>query len=133
MEKVIKIQSENSVVQTFDNSATFPSQKLFDFKIPRGEVYDLSASYVAINIEPVVTTNPAINGIIPVVRVVSGVVTNANIAGYPAGSVNRAMFLLRLMLRLELLMERQLLLPLQHELMKTHIMMGLSVWVKLSE
>ena len=88
MEKVIKIQSENSVVQTFDNSATFPSQKLFDFKIPRGEVYDLSASYVAINIEPVVTTNPAINGIIPVVRVVSGVVTNANIAGSHAGKQN---------------------------------------------
>jgi len=88
MEKVIKIQSENSVVQTWNNGTTAPTQKLFDFKIPKGEVYDLSASYVAVNIEPVVATNPAVAGKVPVVRCVSGVVTNLNVAGSHAGKQN---------------------------------------------
>ena len=70
MEKVIKIQSNNSFVQTIDNENTLPpTQKLLDFVIPKGEVYDLSRSYISINIEPNLTNNAAANGITPVARV----------------------------------------------------------------
>ena len=41
MEKIIKIQSDNSIAQIID---TDPSQKLVDFTIPQGGVYDLSKS-----------------------------------------------------------------------------------------
>ena len=88
MEKVIKIQSDNSIVQTFNNTTTNPTQKLLDFTIPKGEVYDLSRSYVAVNIEPVVGTNPDINGFTPVVRCVSGLLTQATRVESHAGKEN---------------------------------------------
>lgn len=53
MERVIKLQSTNSIVQDLkgDGSIT-PIQPLLDFKIHGdGSVYDLSQSYVALNIE----------------------------------------------------------------------------------
>ena len=77
MEKVIKIQADNSVSQTFDNNATSPSQKLIDFTIPQNEVYDLSKAYISIRVKPVLGTNAAINSIVPVVRVVSGLLNQA--------------------------------------------------------
>ena len=79
MEKVIKIQSNNSFVQTIDNENTLPpTQKLLDFVIPKGEVYDLSRSYISINIEPNLTNNAAVNGITPVARVTNFLETNAS-------------------------------------------------------
>lgn len=77
MEKVIKIQSDNAVVQTWDVTNTAPSQTLFDFTIPKGEVYDLEKSYVAINIEPVFANNAAIGGFTPVVKARSSLLTAA--------------------------------------------------------
>lgn len=88
MEKVIKIQSDNGVVQTFDNAAAFPTQKLFSFTIPKGEVYDLSKSYVAVNIEPIVANNAVVNGFIPVTRANSGLLTNATRLTSHAGKQN---------------------------------------------
>ena len=77
MEKVIKIQSDNSIVQTFDNqNALQPTQRLLDFTIPRGMVYDLSRSYIAINIEPNFTTNVVIDGHTPIVRCFNFLETN---------------------------------------------------------
>ncbi len=78
MEKVIKIQSNNSFVQTFDNdNALPPSQKLLDFVIPKGEVYDLSRSYISINIEPNLTNNADANSITPVARIFNFLTTNS--------------------------------------------------------
>ena len=91
MEKIIKIQSENSCVQIFDNFAGTPvppTQKLLDFTIPRGGVYDLSRSYIAINIEPSITNNPAIDGLVPVNRVISHVRTQATHAASHASKQN---------------------------------------------
>jgi len=51
MERVIKIQSENSIVQTFDNVNSTPTNKNLDFKIPEGGVYDLSESYIALELQ----------------------------------------------------------------------------------
>ena len=50
MEKVLKIQSANSIIQSFrGDGSTAPSHELLDFKIPNiGEVYDLSKSYISI-------------------------------------------------------------------------------------
>ncbi len=77
MEKVIKIQSDNSFVQTFDNdNALPPTQKLLNFTIPRGEVYDLSRSYISINIEPNLTNNGALDGHTPIVRTFAFLQTN---------------------------------------------------------
>jgi len=53
MERVIKLQSVNSIVQDLKGDGSIvPTQSLVDFKIHGdGTVYDLSQSYVAINIE----------------------------------------------------------------------------------
>jgi len=78
MEKVIKIQSDNSLVQSFNNDATpAPSQKLLDFTIPKGEIFDLSRSYIAINCEASLSTNVAIDGHTPVVDIFNFLETNA--------------------------------------------------------
>ena len=81
MEKVIKIQSDNSLAQTFDNSNSFPSQKLVDFTIPQNDVYDLTKAYISLNIDTVLTTNNPIDGFTPVVRVTSALLNQAT---YPA-------------------------------------------------
>ena len=78
MEKIIKIQSENSIVQTFQNFAGTvlpPTQKLLDFTIPRGGVYDLSKSYIAINLEPTFLNNAVIDTYVPVCRAMSHIRT----------------------------------------------------------
>ena len=50
MERRIKIQSENSIVQTFDNQGgSVPTNRNLDFKIPEGMVIDMEKS--SVNIE----------------------------------------------------------------------------------
>lgn len=67
MEKIIKIQSDNSLAQTFDAvNGPAPTQKLVDFTIPQGGVYDLSKSYIAIKAKPLVGTNAVLDGYTPV-------------------------------------------------------------------
>ena len=88
MEKVIRIQSDNSVVQTFNNSTTVPTQKLFDFTIPRGAVFDLSRSYVSVNIQPKVDNNSVIGGVVPLIRTVSEVRTQATTGESHVGKQN---------------------------------------------
>ena len=79
MEKIIKIQSDNSLVQTFDNDNTLPpTQKLLSFTIPKGEVYDLSRSYISINVEPNLTNITVLDGFTPIVRCFSFLQTNVN-------------------------------------------------------
>ena len=53
MEKITKLQSANSIVQSFAGAGNGvrPTQELLDFKIPNtGDVYDLSSSYISIDI-----------------------------------------------------------------------------------
>lgn len=79
MEKVIKIQSDNSLVQTFNNDTTpAPSQKLLSFTIPRGEIYDLSRSYIAINCEASIGTNAVLDGHTPIVDMFNFLETNTS-------------------------------------------------------
>jgi hypothetical protein len=89
MEKIIKIQSDNSVVQTFNitpGNTTAPSQQLLDFRIPEtGAVYDLSKSYVAINMglscpaEALIAGSPVAQpDLTPVRRLGMGVITDTN-------------------------------------------------------
>ena len=79
MEKIIKIQSDNSLVQTFDNDNTLPpTQKLLSFTIPKGEVYDLSRSYISINIEPNLTNITVLDTHTPIVRCFNYLQTNVN-------------------------------------------------------
>lgn len=53
MERVIKLQSSNAIVQDLKgDGSVVPTQTLLDFKIHGdGTVYDLSQSYVAVNVE----------------------------------------------------------------------------------
>ena len=81
MEKIIKLQSDNSITQTFNNTATHPTNKLLDFTIPAGGVFDLSRCYVAINIIPKLGNIAAVNNIIPAVKVVTGLTTQATFLG----------------------------------------------------
>lgn len=79
MEKIIKIQSDNSIAQIFDvDNAVPPSQKLVDFTIPQGGVYDLSKSYVSIKMKPVQTGNPVLDGFTAQQNIDGLILTNAN-------------------------------------------------------
>lgn len=90
MEKIVKIQSDNSIAQTFNitpGNTTPPSQQLLDFRVPEtGAVYDLSKSYVAINMglscpaeaEIVGSPNPGQPSLTPVRRLGMGVITDTN-------------------------------------------------------
>ena len=63
MEKVLRIQSDNSLVQSFQIGTTAPTQKLVDFTIPPDGVYDLEKSYIAIAIKPVLANNAEAKGL----------------------------------------------------------------------
>mgnify|MGYP003673054731 FL=1 len=63
MEKVLRIQSDNSLVQAFKIGTTAPTQKLVDFTIPPDGVYDLEKSYVSIAIKPVLANNAEAKGL----------------------------------------------------------------------
>jgi len=76
MERVIKIQSENSIVQTFNNVTTTPTNKNLDFKIPEGGVYDLSESYIAVEFE-LIDPTAAIGGVaVPAAKMTMGLDTD---------------------------------------------------------
>ena len=76
MNRVVKIQSENSIVQTFDNINTNPTNKNLDFKIPEGGVYDLSESYIAIELQ-LNDPTAAIGGVaVPAAKMTVGLDTN---------------------------------------------------------
>jgi len=81
MEKVIKLQSDNSITQTFNNVATKPTNKLVDFTIPSGSVFDLSRSYVAINIIPKLGNVTDTNALTPVFKIITGLTTQATFLG----------------------------------------------------
>ena len=76
MERVIKIQSENSIVQTFDNVNSTPTNKNLDFKIPEGGVYDLSESYIALEIQLNDPTAPIGGVAVPSAKMSMGLDTN---------------------------------------------------------
>ena len=66
MEKIIKIQSDNSIAGVYDGVGGSPSQKLVDFTIPQGGVYDLSKSYISIKLKPVVANNAVLDTFTPI-------------------------------------------------------------------
>jgi len=96
MEKIIKIQSDNSIAQIYDQTQAGPSQKLVDFTIPQGGVYDLSKSYVSIKMKPVVGTNAVLDGFTPQQNVDGFLLTDATqVASHvspPATLVRNAQF-----------------------------------------
>jgi len=76
MNRVVKIQSENSIVQTFDNVNTTPTNKNLDFKIPEGGVYDLSESYIALELQ-INDPTAAIGGVaVPAAKMTIGLDTS---------------------------------------------------------
>ena len=85
MEKVLKIQSANSIIQSFrGDGSTAPSHELLDFKIPNiGEVYDLSKSYISINVNLTHDT-AAIGGFAGAHKLAMGVLTDT--AGFATHS-----------------------------------------------
>jgi len=91
MERIIKIQSDNAITQTLAPAQSgaapnVPTQQLLDFRIPANTgVYDLSKSYISINMK-CEDNAPAARGgglgtevaIVPVVRTAIGVISGGN-------------------------------------------------------
>jgi hypothetical protein len=94
MERVIKIQSENSIVQTFNNVTTTPTNKNLDFKIPEGGVYDLSESYIALEMELIDPTQPIGGVAVPFAKMTMGVDTN-NFATFAENHIGDGTLLVR--------------------------------------
>jgi len=66
MERVVKLQSINSINQEFTNAGgNNPTKKIVDFKIPEGGVYDLSSSYIALDMELLDPTAALDDGSVP--------------------------------------------------------------------
>lgn len=80
MERVIKIQSSNSISQSFrgDGSAPGPSQRLLQYRIiDDGSVYDLTQSYISITMACDTHNTAAIAGFDGVHKTMVGMLTDA--------------------------------------------------------